>query len=167
MNKGPCQTCGTYHNPALAVDAVALRGEGENREVLLIRRGNEPWKGCWAFPGGFVDLGERPEDAVARELLEECNLVGRVSKTDPIIAVRGGPERDPRGHVVTIFYRVEIDAESKGSKQEIDWKSKETYDKTLAGDDAAHAEWVKLNAVDLENMAADHADIIRIILTER
>jgi len=145
MSKGPCPTCGTYHNPALTVDAVAVRGSGEEREVLLIRRGCEPWKGCWAFPGGFVDVGESPEDAVARELLEECNIVG---KANGIIAVRGNPERDPRGHVVTIFYRVEVDAIS---------------DEPIAGDDAAHAEWVKLSEVDLENMGADHAEIIQLL----
>ena len=145
MSKGPCPTCGTYHNPALTVDAVAVRGSGEEREVLLIRRGYEPWKGCWAFPGGFVDVGERPEDAVARELLEECNIVG---KANGIIAVRGNPERDPRGHVVTIFYRVEVDVIS---------------DEPIAGDDAAHAEWVKLSEVDLENMGADHAEIIQLL----
>ena len=143
MNEGPCPTCGTYHNPALTVDAVAVRGSGEQKEVLLIRRGQEPWKGCWAFPGGFVDVGESPEDAVARELLEECNIVGKASG---IIAVRGDPERDPRGHVVSIFYRVEVDGNSG---------------EPFAGDDAAEAEWVKLSQVDFENIGADHAEIIQ------
>ncbi len=156
MNQGPCPTCGTYHNPALTVDAVAVRGSGEGREVLLIRRGQEPWKGCWAFPGGFVDVGERPEDAAARELFEECNIVGTVSKSDPIIAVRGDPKRDPRGHVVTIFYRIELDEESKGT-------GLGTNNEPVAGDDAAHAEWVKLSEVDLENMGADHAEIIQLL----
>ena len=145
MSVGPCPTCGTYHNPALTVDAVAVRGSGEEREVLLIRRGQEPWQGCWAFPGGFVDVGESPEDAVARELLEECNIVGKASE---IIAVRGDPQRDPRGHIVSIFYRVEVDANSG---------------EPLAGDDAAEAEWVKLSQVDLKNMGADHAEIIQLL----
>ena len=145
MSEGPCPTCGTYHNPALTVDAVAVRGEGESREVLLIRRGHEPWKGCWAFPGGFVDVGESPEDAVARELLEECNIVGKASE---IIAVRGNPKRDPRGHIVSIFYRVEVDDKSESP---------------IAGDDAAEAEWVKLSQIDLENMGADHAEIIQLL----
>lgn len=145
MNDGPCPTCGTYHNPALTVDAVAVRGSGEQKEVLLIRRGQEPWKGCWAFPGGFVDVGESPEDAVARELFEECNIVGKASG---IIAVRGEPERDPRGHIVSIFYQVEVDGNSG---------------EPLAGDDAAEAEWVKLSQVDLEKMGADHAEIIQLL----
>jgi 8-oxo-dGTP diphosphatase len=129
----------------LTVDAVAVRGSGEEREVLLIRRGQEPWQGCWAFPGGFVDVGESPEDAVARELFEECNIVGKASE---IIAVRGDPQRDPRGHIVSIFYRVEVDANSG---------------EPLAGDDAAEAEWVKLSQVDLKNMGADHAEIIQLL----
>ena len=145
MSEGPCPTCGTYHNPALTVDAVAVRGSGEDREVLLIRRGHEPWKGCWAFPGGFVDVGEKPEDAVARELLEECNIVG---KACGIITVRGEPEREPRGHGVTIFYQMELD---------------EISSEPVAGDDAAHAEWVKLSEVELENMGADHAEILKNI----
>ena len=59
-----------YRNPALAVDAAVRRGN----EVLLIQRGNEPWKGAWALPGGFVDYGEDPRDAVLRELEEETGV---------------------------------------------------------------------------------------------
>ena len=54
-----------YRNPALAVDAAVRRGD----EVLLIQRGNEPWKRAWALPGGFVDYGENPTDAVLRDCL--------------------------------------------------------------------------------------------------
>ena len=139
-----CPTCGTYHNPALTVDAVAVRGEDEGCEVLLIRRGREPWKGCWAFPGGFVEEGEDPEDAVIRELQEECNIFGEVTN---IIAVRGDPNRDPRGHIVTIFYSVNVISDKI----------------PVAGDDAAHAEWILLDNVELENMGADHAEIIQLL----
>jgi 8-oxo-dGTP diphosphatase len=142
LTDGPCPTCGTYRNPALTVDAVAVRGEGAEREVLLIQRGQEPWKGSWAFPGGFVDEGEDPEIAVLRELMEECNLDGKVRD---IISVRGKPERDPRGHVVTIFYSVESDGVP------------------IAGDDAAHAEWIVLDDVKLDKMGADHSEIIRLL----
>ena len=65
MNELPaCDECGQWDQPALAVDAVAIRGN----EILLIRRGKEPWKGMLALPGGFVDSGEDPEVAVVREL---------------------------------------------------------------------------------------------------
>ena len=110
----------------------------------MIRRRNEPWKGCWAFPGGFVDEGEDTESAVLRELLEECGIKGSVVD---LIAVRGNPNRDPRGHIVTIFYRVKVEDNSV----------------PVAGDDAAHAEWVLLNEVELDNMGADHAEIIRLL----
>jgi 8-oxo-dGTP diphosphatase len=137
-----------YRNPALTVDAVVLRdGRKSEREVLLIRRGEEPWKGCWAFPGGFVDYGEDPETAVVRELAEECGVEGKVTE---IISVRGEPGRDPRGHIVTIFYAVEVAPESV----------------PVAGDDAAHAEWVALSEVDLEEMGADHAEVIKLIMSE-
>ena len=68
MGNDACSHCGrdSYRSPSVAVDAVALRGEGPETEVLLIRRGQEPYKGMWAFPGGFVDYGEDPEDAVIR-----------------------------------------------------------------------------------------------------
>jgi 8-oxo-dGTP diphosphatase len=138
------QDDGGYRNPALTVDAVSVRTGEDGVEVLLIRRGEEPWKGCWAFPGGFVDYGEDPETAVVRELSEECGVEGKVTG---IISVRGEPERDPRGHVVTIFYAVEVAPESV----------------PVAGDDAAHAEWVALGDIDLGEMGADHARVIRLL----
>jgi len=135
---------GGYRNPALTVDAVAVRTGEHGLEVLLIRRGEEPWKGCWAFPGGFVDYGENPEAAVVRELAEECGIEGKVTG---IISVRGEPERDPRGHIVTIFYAVEVAPESV----------------PVAGDDAAHAEWIPLWDVEVDNMGADHSEVIKLL----
>ena len=85
-----CDECGQWPQPSLAVDAVVIRGD----EVLLITRGREPWKGMLAFPGGFVDKGEDPEESVIRELKEECGIDGKVVK---ILCVRGKPTRDPRG----------------------------------------------------------------------
>ncbi len=70
MENDACDTCGSdgYRNPAVAVDAVALREGESGTEALLIRRGGEPqvWQGRWGFPGGFVDYGEDPEHAVLR-----------------------------------------------------------------------------------------------------
>ena len=68
-----CYHCGrdSYRSPSVVVDAVATRNTLSGKEVLLIRRGHEPCKDMLAFPGGFVEYGEDPEDAVKRELLEE------------------------------------------------------------------------------------------------
>ena len=95
-----CDDCGQWPQPSLAVDAVAIRGD----EVLLIRRGSEPWKGMLAFPGGFVDSGENPEDAVIRELKEELLLtemqIGRTHAFDDIDLSSG---RVFRHHVFEII----------------------------------------------------------------
>jgi len=132
-NMSACDVCGQWHQPSLAVDAVAIRGD----EVLLIRRGREPWKGMLAFPGGFVDSGEDPEDAVIRELKEECGIDGKVVR---LLCVNGSPERDPRGHVVSIAYLVAA------------------FDEPTAGDDAASAEWHKITEV--EELAGDHMSML-------
>ena len=128
-----------FRNPSLAVDSICLRNGGE--EVLLIRRGRSPWKGKLAFPGGFVDYGEDPEIAALRELLEETGVEGRNLQ---LYAVKGSPDRDPRKHIVSIFYMIHVDGESEPE----------------AGDDAAEAEWVNVNSISSEDIAGDHFDII-------
>jgi 8-oxo-dGTP diphosphatase len=83
--------------PALAVDVVIkLRGG-----VVLVRRKNEPYRGRWALPGGFVEYGERVEEAAVREAREETGL--RV-KLQRLLGVYSDPDRDPRGHTVSICY---------------------------------------------------------------
>ena len=128
-----------FRNPSLAVDSICLRNGGE--EVLLIRRGRSPWKGKLAFPGGFVDYGEDPEIAALRELLEETGVEGR---NPQLYAVKGSPDRDPRKHIVSIFYMIHVDGESEPE----------------AGDDAAEAEWANVNSISSEDIAGDHFDII-------
>jgi len=128
-----CDECGQWPQPSIAVDAVVIRGS----EVLLINRGKEPWKGRLAFPGGFVDKGEDPEDAVIRELKEECSLEGEVIR---ILCVRGDPKRDPRGHIVSLAYLVSAEGEP------------------TAGDDAANAAWYQIS--EIKEMAGDHMSIL-------
>ncbi len=129
----------SFRNPSLAVDAICLRRD--LGEVLLIRRGLPPWKGKLAFPGGFVDYGENPETAALRELLEETGVEGWGPR---VYAVKGRPERDPRKHVVSIFYLVQVDEESVPE----------------AGDDAAEAEWMKLDSIVSGDVAGDHFEVI-------
>ena len=97
-----------------------------------------------AFPGGFVEYGEDPEDAVKRELFEETGVIG----ANPIsIAVHGEPTRDPRKHVIALFYRVEVDPDSVPT----------------AGDDASEAYWIPLDQVTEEEIAGDHILIINML----
>lgn len=83
--------------PAVAVDIVIKTGRG----VVLIRRKNDPFRGKWALPGGFVEYGERVEEAAVREALEETGLRVRLER---IIGVYSDPNRDPRGHTISICY---------------------------------------------------------------
>lgn len=99
-----CDECKGWLNPALAADSAVRRGN----EVLLIQRKYPPMQGAWAFPGGFVDQGEDPHDAALRELQEETGLVGTEAK---LLMVMGDPDRDPRKHIVSIVYEVEVSAD--------------------------------------------------------
>ena len=106
--------------PLLTVDCVALDALGR---VLLIRRGNEPYKGRYALPGGFVDMGETVEDACRRELLEETGVEAKRLK---LVGVYSDPSRDPRGPTVSVAFLARLRSAV-----------------ATAGDDAAAAEWVK------------------------
>lgn len=143
-----CDVCGSdgYSSPSLTVDAVATRVRDGAIEALMIQRGPNPpeWQGKWAFPGGFVDVGEDPVDAVLRELREETGVYGR---NPTLLTVLGSPGRDPRKHCVGLFYRVDVDGDSKPS----------------AGDDAVNAEWVPLGMMNAENVAGDHIEVIGMI----
>jgi len=107
------------HGPALTVDCVVFDARGR---LLLIRRGNEPFKGLYALPGGFVDAGETVEQAALRELREETGIVGRVEK---LVGVYSDPGRDPRGPTVSVSFLVAPITTA-----------------AAAGDDAADAEFV-------------------------
>jgi len=103
-------------------DAVVFAMRADDLAVLLVQRKDEPFKGRWALPGGFVNENESLERAVARELSEETGITG--AKLEQLGAF-GDPGRDPRGHTITIAYLTFLVAEAK----------------ITAGDDAAAAEW--------------------------
>jgi 8-oxo-dGTP diphosphatase len=120
--------------PLLAVDAVILFQGG----VVLIRRENPPYQGCYAFPGGFVEVGESVEAAVSREAKEETGLEIDLLG---LVGIYSDPARDPRGHVVSVCYL----AKGRG---------------TLAsGSDARSAEVFPLDK--LPPLAFDHEKMIR------
>jgi 8-oxo-dGTP diphosphatase len=127
----------------VTADAVVLaRVDGEVR-VLVIRRGSPPFEGCWALPGGFVDIDEDLRHAAVRELAEETGL--RVTALRQLGAY-GAPDRDPRHRTVSVAHVAVLD---------------EPLEPT-AGDDAAHAEWKPVGwLLDGDRLAFDHAQILR------
>jgi 8-oxo-dGTP diphosphatase len=121
--------------PLLAADCVVFDARGR---VLLVRRKFPPFQGCYALPGGFVEIGETVEDAARRELAEETGVkVGRLQ----LLGVYSDPGRDPRGHTCSVVFL------GRAPRAEV-----------KAGDDAAAAEWVEgRSRIDL---AFDHAKIL-------
>jgi len=121
--------------PALTVDAVWI----DRDRILLVQRGRPPFRGRWALPGGFVEMDETVEAAVARELHEETGLRARPRA---IVGVYSGPHRDPRGSTTTVaFLMTGRSGAPKG------------------GDDASTAAWVPL--AEAHGLAFDHDDIVR------
>lgn len=86
--------------PALTVDGVIFI----DGKILLIRRKNDPFKGMFALPGGFVEYGEKTENAVVREIREETGLETTVKS---LLSVYSDPKRDPRGHTISVIYMLE------------------------------------------------------------
>lgn len=122
--------------PALTVDCVIYDPQGR---VLLIRRKNEPFKGAYALPGGFVDIGETVEAGCRREVREETGLDVDGLR---LVGVYSDPSRDPRGHTASAAFLVLLPEVKRPT----------------AGDDAAAAEWVEnWRAAPL---AFDHAKVI-------
>ena len=128
-----------YPRPAVTADMVVLHHAVNGLEILLIERLNNPFAGCWALPGGFVDENEDLDHAAARELREETSL------TDIELhqfRAFGKPGRDPRGHTITIAY----------------WGVCDNPSAAVAADDAKNLRWFPINQ--LPPLAFDHAEII-------
>ncbi|HSO26505.1 MAG TPA: NUDIX hydrolase [Anaerolineales bacterium] len=89
-----------FHDPKVAVATLIQR----NDEVLFVRRAINPRRGLWTLPAGFVDAGEDPRTAAARECLEETGLQVRITG---LLDVLAGQEH-PNGAHIIIFYRAEI-----------------------------------------------------------
>jgi len=117
----------------LTVDAIVAYKGG----IVLIKRLNDPFKGYYALPGGIVEYGESTENAVLRELKEETGLDGKIYK---LVGVYSEPNRDPRGHFVSVCYIVIGEGELK------------------AGSDAREAKIFPLDK--LPKLAFDHEKMI-------
>lgn len=124
--------------------AVIFGFDGTKLRVLLIERGNDPFKGCWAFSGGFLEMDESAETGALRELREETGLEGAYIKQFHTFS---DPHRDPRERVLTIAYYALV------KMQEVQ-----------GGDDAAKAEWFTLDKV--PPLAFDHDLMLKIALKE-
>lgn len=131
-----------YPRPAVTADCIVMTRENDPK-VLLIERGHEPFKGCWAFPGGFMNMDETTEQCAIRELEEETGLkvneikqIGAYSKVD----------RDPRGRTITVAYLALVDKPLPVKGQ----------------DDAAKAQWFSIK--NLPKLAFDHDEIIKDVL---
>ena len=122
--------CYRYPHPAVTTDCVVFGYDGLHLNVLLIERGGEPFKGCWAFPGGFLNIDEDAPDGARRELLEETGL--QVADIEQLGAF-ATPDRDPRERVISTLTRMQP---------------------VQGGDDARVARWFPINK--LPPLAFDH-----------
>jgi 8-oxo-dGTP diphosphatase len=129
-----------HRNPIPTVDVIVE----QNSRILMIRRKNDPYKGCLALPGGFVDEGERIEDAARREANEETSL--NIHLVD-ILGVYSDPKRDPRGHLISTAFVGIVPTDNLSVE-------------ASAQDDASEVEWIKLEAINNSNIAFDHKKIL-------
>ena len=127
-----------WPRPMVTVDAAVFDISTDKTKILLVKRGNEPFKGQWAFPGGFVEMDEELQDAAERELAEETGLTG--VKLEQLYTF-GKCGRDPRGRNITVVF-IGITKNTK----------------IKSGDDAAEARWFEIDALP-SNMAFDHDNV--------
>ncbi|MDE7420879.1 MAG: NUDIX hydrolase [Muribaculaceae bacterium] len=137
------QYCYKYPHPAVTTDCVIFGFDGDELKVLLIERGIEPYKGHWAFPGGFLNPSESAEEGALRELKEETGIKSAYIEQFHTYST---PDRDPRERVITIAYMALVKIqEARG------------------GDDAADAKWFPIGKT--PKLAFDHDMILRDALT--
>jgi 8-oxo-dGTP diphosphatase len=136
-----------YPRPALTTDALIFGFDAEKQElqILLIQRGNEPYKNQWALPGGFVDMDETVEKCVVRELEEETSLKN-IKFEQLITASKIG--RDPRGRTVSVVF----------------WSLINTNYNIVGLDDAKDAQWFSIKK--LPKIAFDHTEIINYAIEQ-
>lgn len=131
-----------YPRPAVTADCVVFSNDSDGLSVLLIERANEPFKGCWAFPGGFMDMDEDAEACAIRELKEETGLQLEHMKQ---IGAFTDVDRDPRGRTVSIAYSALVEKRL-----------------VIGADDASQARWFPIDSI--PSLAFDHEEILRAAL---
>lgn len=135
-----------YPRPCVTTDCLIFRKMELGWGLLLIERGNEPFKGCWALPGGFLEMEEDLDACAARELQEETGLTG-ISLHQ--LCAFGAPKRDPRHRTISVAF----------------WGIDDTQQQAVGSDDAAQARWFALDQ--LPSLAFDHALIIQKALSNK
>ncbi len=145
---------GDYARPSVTVDVAVLTVRDGSLDVLLIRRAGHPYRGCWALPGGFLDVGDGVRDqgedldaAAHRELEEETSLPKGSCRLEQL-ATFGRPGRDPRMRVITVAYFALV--------------RPELAPLVVARTDAREARWFAVSA--LPELAFDHAEILAVTL---
>jgi 8-oxo-dGTP diphosphatase len=133
-----------YARPALAVDCVVFAVDDTELKLLLIQRAEEPFKGHWALPGGFVRIEESLEAAAKRELQEEAGIVPPYLEQ---LYTFGAVDRDPRERVVSVAHYALV---------------KLSDHKVQAATDAKDAAW--FGVADLPRLAFDHEEVTRVAL---
>ena len=128
-----------YPRPMVTVDAAVFKMQRNSLHILLVKRKNDPFKDCWAIPGGFVEMNESLDEAVARELEEETGLKNVLLMQ---LYTYGDVDRDPRGRTITVLYYGYL-TDSKT--------------KVKGNDDASEAKWFPIN--NLPPLAFDHNKI--------
>jgi 8-oxo-dGTP diphosphatase len=134
-----------YRNPIPTIDAII---HNDKNQILLIKRMKDPFMNLLSLPGGFINSGEKAEDALKREVKEEVFL-----DVEPleILGVYSDPSRDPRDHIISIVFICLIMDYLKGK----------------AGDDVSEIYWKNLNELDTFNLAFDHKIILEDYLKWR
>lgn len=131
-----------FARPAVTVDVAVFRGSAGDRELLLVKRGSDPFAGTWALPGGFVDEDESLLAAARRELAEETGLEPRGDLVQ--VGAYGDPGRDPRGWTVSVAFVAGLEWDEQVQVR--------------AGSDAAEATWHPVK--NLPALAFDHDVIV-------
>jgi 8-oxo-dGTP diphosphatase len=133
-----------YPRIDVTVDVVALAEVGHRLHALVVRRGNAPFEGRWALPGGYLEVDEDLAPAAARELHEETGIELDLDDLRQLGAY-GAPDRDPRNRTVSIAFLAELDEDPEAR----------------GGSDAADARWRPVEELWEEQLAFDHATILR------
>ena len=131
-----------YPRIDVTVDVVALTESDATPHVLVVRRGNPPFEGAWALPGGYLEVDEDLAAGAARELHEETGVSVHPEELRQLGAY-GAPDRDPRNRTVSVAFLAELDGEAEAT----------------GGSDAAEAAWRSVD--ELTELAFDHGRILR------